>query len=166
MLPVEAEQKQRLSTHEEVSDQGPHLFSRKRSEPSVHPFRLPSDIRNQIEPSSEEPARRGADLGIRPPGGDHLLQHPDVARVEIVLQVVTGLLVALPQRRRLLVQAGLPVQSAPVLLLEQGEDQPLLRAEVVVDLAEGDPGSIRDLAGGQPRVPLGQQLLSRGLEDR
>jgi hypothetical protein len=70
---------------------------------------------------------------------------------------VAGLLVALPQRQVLGVHAGLGRQAALVLLLEPGQDQALLGAEVVVELAGRHPGLLGHLAGRQAGVALGQQ---------
>jgi hypothetical protein len=52
----------------------------------------------QGEPAAEQLVDGRADLRVRPAGGDHLLQHPHIARVEVVLEEVAGQLVPLPQR--------------------------------------------------------------------
>ena len=40
----------------------------------------------------------GDKLGLGPAGRDHLVQNPDVPGLQVVLQVVTSLLVAFPER--------------------------------------------------------------------
>src|SRR5678815_4673694 len=41
-------------------------------------------------PAAQVAPHLGGDLGIGPAGGDHLLQHADVAGRQVVLEVVTG----------------------------------------------------------------------------
>ena len=49
-------------------------------------------------PADQHVAGGVGDRRIAPPGGDHLLQHPHEAALEIVLEEVAGLFVAAPQR--------------------------------------------------------------------
>ena len=60
---------------------------------------------------------------------------------------------------------GLACQAALVLLLEQGQDQALLGAEVVVELADRHLGLLGHLAGRQARVAIGQQPAPRRVKD-
>jgi len=115
--------------------------------------------------SSKQLADCRAELGVRPAGGDQLLQHPHIAGVQVVLEEVAGLLVALPQRRVLGVHAPLAVQAALVLLLEQGQDQTLLGAKVVVQLTDRHPGLLSHLAGRQPSIAVGQESAPRRVKD-
>src|SRR5215217_1138294 len=52
------------------------------------------------------------------------LEHPDIAGLQVVLEEVAGLLVALPQRHALGVHLGLAGQALLVLHREQGHDEP------------------------------------------
>jgi hypothetical protein len=97
--------------------------------------------------------------------GDHLLEHAHVARVEVVLEEVARLLVALPERPLARVHPGLPFEAPAVLLLEDGEEEALLRPEVVVELAQRHAGGLGHLAGGETAVAVGEQAGARRLDD-
>jgi hypothetical protein len=126
---------------------------------------LPGHLGQQGKPAAQQLADRFADLAVGPSRGDRLLQDPHIAGVQVVLEVVAGLLVALPQRQILGIHALLAGQAALILLLEQGQNQALLGAEVVVELAERHPGLLGHLAGRQARVAVGQQPAPRRVKD-
>ena len=54
---------------------------------------------------------------------------------------------------------ALTLEQALVLDLEDREDELALRAEVVVDLAERDLGGVRDAAGREVRVAVGEEAV-------
>ena len=85
---------------ERVDDERGRLGRRERAEAAEPVGRLRGDVGEQLVPAPHHLPGGGADLGRRPPGGDHLLQDPDVARLEVVLQEVARPLVAPPQRAR------------------------------------------------------------------
>ena len=102
-------------------------------------------------------ADRGRDLGVGPAGGDHLLEDPDVARFEVRVEEVAGALPLDPERLRPGEHRALALEQPLVLGVEDGQDELLLAAEVVVDLAERDLGGLGDRAGREVGVAVGEQ---------
>src|SRR5215217_2690107 len=162
---VEAEQKQRLGTEEGRGDQGGQLLGGERAERAVAALGLAGHLGEQGDPAAEQLADGRADLGIGPPGGHQLLEHPDVAGLQVVLEEVAGLLVPLPQGPVLGVHVGLAGQALLVLHREQGQDESALGAEVVVQLAQRHPGLLGHLSGRQAGVAVGQHPDPGGVED-
>ena len=107
------------------------------------------DLGQQPVPAADELAHGRGDLRVRPAGRDHLLEHADVARLEVLLEEVARLLPLAPQRLGPGVHRALALEEAGVLALEDGEDELLLAAEVVVDLAERDLGGLGDGRGSR-----------------
>ena len=64
------------------------------------------------------------------------------------------------------VERLLPLEQLRVEVLEESEHQPLLGAEVVVDLAERNPGHRSHLAGGQGGIAALAQHRLGGVEER
>ena len=127
---------------------------------------LPGHLGQQLAPAAQQLSHRVPDVGVRPAGRDHLLQHPHVAGVEVVLQVVAGPLVSPPQRFVLRVHSGLALEAAPVLCFQQRQDEPLFGTEVVVQLAQWHRRLVSDLPGRQTRVAVGQQPTTGRLQDQ
>ena len=147
---VEAEQQQRLGAEEGGGDQGAQFLGGERAARPVAALGLAGHLGEQGNPAAEQVADCRAKLGVRPAGGDQLLQHPYVAGVQVVLEEVAGLLVALPQRQILGIHMGLAGQAALVLLLEQGQDEALFGAEVVVSWLTGTSASSATLRVDRP----------------
>src|SRR5215207_227776 len=162
---LEPEQQQGLGADEGVGDQGGELLGGEGPEGAEAALGLAGHLGQEHVPVGEQFADRVADLGVGPAGGQHLLEHAHVARLQVVLQKVAGLLVALPERLVLGVHAGLALQQAVVLLGEQGDDERALGAEVVVELAQRHPRLLGHLAGGEAGVAVGQQAAPGGLDD-
>src|SRR5439155_7133551 len=64
------------------------------------------------------------------------------------------------------VHRPLALEQAGILRLQQRQDELLLAAEVVVDLAERDLGGLGDRPRREVRVALRQEALPRGGKDR
>ena len=92
------------------------------------PFLLASrDLGQHAGPAADHLADRGRDLRIGPAGGDHLLEDPDVARLEVGVEEIAGELPADPQRFRRVEHLALAFQQALVLGLEDRQDELALR---------------------------------------
>src|SRR5580658_697993 len=100
---------------------------------------LPGYLGDQIEPALKKVPDAVTDGAIRPAGGDHLLQHLHISGLQIVFEEVARLLVALPEWTVLGVHLGLAGETTGVLGPEKVEDELLLGAEVVVQLAQRNP---------------------------
>ena len=105
-------------------------------------------------------------VGRGPPGGDHLLEHADVARLEVVFEEVACPLVATPQGDILGVHRALAGQASTVLRLEQGEHHSALGPEVVVHLRQRHAGLLGHLARREPGVAVGEEPGASGGEDQ
>ena len=124
------------------------------------------DVGEQPVPAADHLADRGRDLRVGPAGGDHLLEDPDVAGREVGVEEVAGELPADPERFGRVEHLALALQQALVLGREDRQDELLLRAEVVVDLAERDVGGLGDAARREVGVAVGEQARPRRGEDR
>jgi hypothetical protein len=81
-----------------------------------------------------------AELGVGPPSRDHLLEHPHVSGVQVIVKKVAGPLVALPQGRNLGVHILLAGEAALTFVLQQRKDEALLGTEVIVQLTQRHSG--------------------------
>src|SRR5918999_2092662 len=142
-----------------------HLLGGEGAEGAEAALGLAGHLGQEHVPAGEQLPDRVADLGVGPSRGQHLLEHAHIARLQVVLEEVAGLLVALPQRLVLGVHAALALQEPLVLLAEQGDDERALGAEVVVQLAQRHPGLLGHLPGRQAGVAVGQQPAPGGLDD-
>ena len=133
--------------------------------PSRSSSRRATSVSNRNQPPSI--ALHGArDVGIRPTGGDHLLEDPHVAGLEVRLEEVAGALPTLPERLRPGVHRRLPFQEPRVLARQDGQDELLLRTEVVVDLAQRHVRQLGDATSREPRVAVLEQRPPGGEDDR
>ena len=117
-------------------------------------------------PAADHLADRRRDLGIGPAGGDHLLEDPDVAGLDVGVEEVAGELPADPQRLRRVEHRALAFEEPVVLGGEDGQDELALRSEVVVDLAERDAGRLGHGPGREIGVAVGEQAVAGGGQDR
>ena len=162
---VEAQQDRRLRAQERQAHEHRHLLGGERPEPT-HPVRLaPRDVAQQPVPAAEQLTDRGGHGVVRPARRDHLLEHADVPRLEVLVQEVAGHLPVAPQRLGAGVHPPLPFEQAGVLRLEHREDQQLLAPEVVVDLAQRHARFLGDRPRREVGVPLLEQPRSSGGED-
>jgi hypothetical protein len=69
---------------------------RKRAKPSETFGCLACQILDQPIPATKVTTDRCCNLGIGPAGRDHLLKYPDVAGIEILIEMVAGALPASP----------------------------------------------------------------------
>src|ERR1700748_238838 len=106
----------------------------------------------KVKPALYLGGYRVSDLLVGPARRGHLHQHPDIARIKVFVEEITGLLPLLPQRQVGLVHGSLPGQPLLVLHVQHREHQFLLRSEVVVNLAQRHPRSLRDASCSQVRV--------------
>jgi hypothetical protein len=124
------------------------------------------DVGEHAEPAADHGADGGRHLSVGPAGGDHLLEDPDVAGLDVLIEEVACPLPADPQRLRGIEHLALAVQQPRILGIEDGEDELSLRTEVVVDLAERNAGGLGDRSRGQVGVALCQQAAACGGQDR
>ena len=135
--------------------------------PPTAPLLALGDLGQQAEPAAELLAHGRGERGIRPAGGDHLLEDPDVAGLEVLLEEVAGPLPLAPERLRCrrTSRAG-AAAGASFSAARTARMSCCFAAEVVVDLAERDAGRLGDAARGQVRVAVGEQARPRRVEDR
>ena len=112
------------------------------------------------------PRTARGDLRIGPAGGDHLLEDPDIARLDIDIEEVAGALPADPERQWLIEHLALPLEEPDVLRLEDGQDELSLRPEVVVDLAKRDVRELGDATRRQPGIAVLEKGATGGGDDR
>ena len=142
-----------------------HLLGRKRTEVRSALLFAAGHVRKQHEPAADHLADARRDLGVGPAGGDHLVEDPDVAGPQVRVQEVARPVPADPQRIGRVVHLGLALQQPRVLGGEHGEHELALRAEVVVDLAEGYPREVGDPPRRQCGIPVGQDRRSGRVQD-
>ena len=103
----------------------------------------------QFEPAAQVAAHRLGDFGARQACRDHLVQDADIAGRQIIIEEIAGALPTVPQRHRCGECRRLALQQALVQMVEQGQEQPFLGTEMIVDLAERNAGDLGNAARRQ-----------------
>ena len=123
------------------------------------------DLGEQLVPLALDGSNGRGDIRVRPTGGGHLLQDPDVTGLDVLIEEVAGAFPLPPERLWPAEHRALSLDEPDVLGLEDREDELLLAAEVIVDLAERNAGRVRDATRREVRVAVGQQAGTGRLED-
>ena len=121
---------------------------------------LACDLREQGKPSADELTDRVTKLLVGPACRDHLLQYPHVAGSRSSSRKSqAGSYAAIAGHPHRTSSVGGP-GGALILLLQKREDETLLGAEVVVELAPVALGLVGHLTSRQAPVAVGQQPAS------
>src|SRR5689334_16916515 len=150
----DAEQDQLLGADERRAHERRDLAGREPAEVDTAFDLALGDLLEEAIPPGHHPSDRLGHLGVGPAGRDHLLQDPDIARLDVDVEEVAGPLPADPQRLRCVEHVSLPLEEPDVLRIEDREDQLAFRPEVVMDLAERDVRELGDASRREPGIAV------------
>ena len=110
---------------------------------------LRANRRDEPHPSENGGPDRPGDLRVGPARGSEFVHHPHVPGGDVLVEVVAGAVPLLGEvERRVAEEVRLASEQLRIEMLEQREHEPLLRAEVIVDLAQRHAGRSGHLARG------------------
>jgi len=154
-----------LRPEERVADERRDRARRDRERDVVLLHPVGGDLHQQLVPTRERSTPVLPQAFVGEADGPELPEDADVAGAQVLVQVGARRQVLLGERLRPGEERALALEQALVLAVEDGDEELLLSAEVVVDEGEPDAGRLGDRPRRRPGLAVGREDVPGRVED-